>query len=81
MGRGRFVFRGSAFRAGIFLACLGCGALAQAQQTAFDLDGKPANPFAQASGKVVVLVFLRQDCPVSSRYAPVDSADQRALPA
>ncbi|MGC2552775.1 MAG: redoxin family protein [Candidatus Sulfotelmatobacter sp.] len=71
MGRSRFVFRGGTFLAGIFFVCLSCGALAQAQQTAFDLDGKPSNPVAQASGRVVVLVFLRQDCPVSSRYAPV----------
>jgi hypothetical protein len=41
------------------------------QQGAFDLDGKPANPFDAASGKIVVLVFIRRDCPVSSRYAPV----------
>jgi thiol-disulfide isomerase/thioredoxin len=71
MGRGRFVFRGCIFLAGIFFACLGCGALAQTRQTAFDLDGKPSDPLAQASSKIVVLVFLRQDCPVSSRYAPV----------
>jgi len=70
MGRSRFVFRASAFLAGIFFACLSCGVLAQTQQTAFDLDGKPSNPVAQGSGRVVVLVFLRQDCPVSSRYAP-----------
>ncbi|HZW78882.1 MAG TPA: redoxin domain-containing protein [Candidatus Deferrimicrobiaceae bacterium] len=73
MGRGRFILRGSTFLAGIVFVCLGYGALTltQAQQTAFGLDGKPSNPLAQASGKVVVLVFLRQDCPVSSRYAPV----------
>ena len=70
MGRSRFVFRASAFLAGIFFACLSCGVLAQTQQTAFDLDGKPSNPVAQGSGRVVVLVFLRQDCPVSGRYAP-----------
>jgi thiol-disulfide isomerase/thioredoxin len=46
-------------------------AAAQTPQTAIDPDGKPVDPFAQASGKLVVLVFLRQDCPVSSRYAPV----------
>jgi hypothetical protein len=44
--------------------------LASAQH-AFDLDGKPANPFDAASNKIVVLIFLRRDCPVSSRYAPV----------
>jgi thiol-disulfide isomerase/thioredoxin len=44
---------------------------AAAQQTAFDLDGRAVNPLAGDSGKVVVLVFVRRDCPVSSRYAPV----------
>jgi thiol-disulfide isomerase/thioredoxin len=44
---------------------------AAAQQTAFDLDGRAVNPLAGGSGKVVVLVFVRRDCPVSSRYAPV----------
>jgi hypothetical protein len=42
-----------------------------AQNHAFDLDGKAVDPFDAASGKIVVLVFLRRDCPVSSRYAPV----------
>jgi thiol-disulfide isomerase/thioredoxin len=40
------------------------------QQVALDLDGHAANPLAADSSKVVVLVFLRRDCPVSSRYAP-----------
>ncbi|MFZ0293993.1 MAG: redoxin domain-containing protein [Candidatus Sulfotelmatobacter sp.] len=71
MPRSVFVFRVSIFLAGILFSCMVGGTLAQAQQTAFDLDGKPSNPIAQASDKVVVLVFLRQDCPVSSRYAPV----------
>lgn len=44
---------------------------AAAQQTALDLDGHSANPLAADSGKVVVLVYVRRDCPVSSRYAPV----------
>lgn len=39
-------------------------------QTAFDLDGRAVNPFTEASGKIVVLVFLRRDCPISGRYAP-----------
>ncbi len=38
---------------------------------AVDLDGHAVNPLAASSGKVVVLVFVRRDCPVSSRYAPV----------
>jgi hypothetical protein len=42
-----------------------------AQQAAFDLNGKAFNPFRDQAGKVVVLVFLRRDCPVSGRYAPV----------
>ena len=41
-----------------------------AQGTAFDLNGKSTDPLASNSGKVVVLVFVRQDCPVSGRYAP-----------
>jgi thiol-disulfide isomerase/thioredoxin len=36
-----------------------------------DLDGGSVNPLTADSSKVVVLVFLRSDCPVSSRYAPV----------
>jgi hypothetical protein len=67
----------SAFRAnrlllaGMLLVCLLAPEVALSQQGAFDLDGKPANPFDAASGKIVVLVFIRRDCPVSSRYAPV----------
>jgi len=40
-------------------------------QTAIDLDGHQVNPLSADSSKVVVLVFLRRDCPVSGRYAPV----------
>src|ERR1700728_229766 len=50
------------------VACLG---LAGAQQTGLDLDDRIVNPLTADPGKVVVLVFLRRDCPVSSRYAPV----------
>lgn len=41
------------------------------QMTALHLDGTPADPFLAASGKPVVLVFLRTDCPISNRYAPL----------
>jgi thiol-disulfide isomerase/thioredoxin len=41
-----------------------------AENTAFDLAGNPVNPLKAAGGKVVVLVFVRTDCPVSNRYAP-----------
>lgn len=36
-----------------------------------DLDSKPLNPFAVSEGRVVVLLFVRTDCPISNRYAPV----------
>jgi thiol-disulfide isomerase/thioredoxin len=51
----------------IFVTCLGRPGYGQAD----DLAGKKVDPFQQASGKVVVLVFLRTDCPISNRYAPV----------
>lgn len=35
-----------------------------------DLAGKPFDPFRAAAGKVVVLIFVRTDCPISNRYAP-----------
>jgi thiol-disulfide isomerase/thioredoxin len=42
-----------------------------AQNTAVGLDGTPADPFLASPGKPVVLVFVRTDCPVSNRYAPL----------
>lgn len=42
-----------------------------AQDTAFDLAGKPLDPLNAAGGKAVVLIFVRTDCPVSNRYAPL----------
>jgi hypothetical protein len=41
-----------------------------AQASAVDLAGNPVDPFQSSPGKVVVLVFVRTDCPVSNRYAP-----------
>jgi thiol-disulfide isomerase/thioredoxin len=43
---------------------------AHSQTTALDLTGKPFNPITAASGKTVALIFVRRDCPISSRYAP-----------
>jgi hypothetical protein len=43
---------------------------ASAQQGVLDLDGNSVNPLSVAGGKIIVLVFLRRDCPVSGRYAP-----------
>jgi hypothetical protein len=51
----------------VFIACLGRAGYGQ---NAEDLAGKNVDPFREASGKVVVLVFLRSDCPISNRYAP-----------
>ncbi len=35
-----------------------------------DLDGKAVDPLSATPGKVVVLIFVRTDCPISNRYAP-----------
>src|SRR5208282_6398706 len=40
------------------------------QNTGFDLAGNPIDPLKSASAKVVVLLFVRTDCPISNRYAP-----------
>ena len=67
----RFRFRVSSRVISIVWALVFLKGLAYTQQTAVDLDGHAVNPLAADSGKVVVLVFVRRDCPVSSRYAPV----------
>lgn len=41
-----------------------------AQTSGFDLAGNAVDPLKTAGGKVVVLVFVRTDCPISNRYAP-----------
>src|SRR6266850_777554 len=38
-----------------------------AGQQALDLGGSPKDPLKQTPGKVVVLVFVRTDCPISNR--------------
>lgn len=50
----------------LLFASTTCGA----QQSALDLKGSAINPLQVSSGKVVVLIFVRRDCPISSRYAP-----------
>lgn len=51
--------------------------LATAQQTEVrrvegaDLDGRKVDPLKDGAGKPVVLVFVRTDCPISNRYAPI----------
>jgi thiol-disulfide isomerase/thioredoxin len=42
-----------------------------AQNAGFDLAGNSVDPLKSAGGKVIVLVFVRTDCPVSNRYAPL----------
>jgi thiol-disulfide isomerase/thioredoxin len=42
-----------------------------AQKTVLHADGTPADPFQEAAGKPVALVFVRTDCPISNRYAPL----------
>src|SRR5947209_9767030 len=43
---------------------------AVAQLSGVDLEGKPVDLSQTAPGQVKVLVFVRTDCPISSRYAP-----------
>jgi thiol-disulfide isomerase/thioredoxin len=51
------------------LASFACASLG-AENTAFDLAGNPVDPLKSGGGKIVVLLFVRTDCPVSNRYAP-----------
>jgi thiol-disulfide isomerase/thioredoxin len=61
----------SRFLFAIVILCLVSSPLTSSSQSfATDLEGKPVDPFRAAQGKVVVLIFLRTDCPVSNRYAP-----------
>jgi len=47
-------------------------AIPRSTQSGFaeNLDGKLTDPFKAADGQVVVLLFVRTDCPISNRYAP-----------
>lgn len=48
-----------------------CSAFSQTlNASVVDLDGHAADPFRLAGSKIVVLVFIRTDCPISNRYAP-----------
>ena len=40
------------------------------QPTVSDLDGKSGSLRTLRSGKIVVLLFVRRDCPLSARFAP-----------
>jgi thiol-disulfide isomerase/thioredoxin len=45
-------------------------ALSSAQQSALDLDCKKIDPIHRNDGRLTVLIFVRENCPVSARYAP-----------
>jgi len=62
---------GCRLRCFVTVALLVSASLAAGQHTALDLNGHSVNPLATDPGKVVVLIFVRRDCPVSARYAPV----------
>jgi thiol-disulfide isomerase/thioredoxin len=52
---------------------LACSPIVQAQTSSegiLDLNGRPTDPFREANGKIVVMLFVRTDCPISNRYAP-----------
>lgn len=52
------------------LSLLFASTICAAEQGAVDLNGRAVNPLQSSRGKVVVLIFVRRDCPISSRYAP-----------
>ncbi len=45
-------------------------AIGVAEGTAVDLDGTVVDPLKASAGKIVVLIFVRVDCPISNRYSP-----------
>jgi hypothetical protein len=59
---------------GLFFSALCClvlpTAFCAAQGTGLDLEGRSVNPLRSNAGQIVVLIFVREDCPVSGRYAP-----------
>jgi len=61
----------SRFLIAIALLCSASVASTNSQGFATDLAGKPFDPFRASRGKVVVLIFVRTDCPISNRYAPM----------
>jgi hypothetical protein len=71
MGKKLHVLRPfSRFLVALGLLCHASIASTDSQGFAIDLAGKPFDPFQAARGKVVVLIFVRTDCPISNRYAP-----------
>src|ERR1700719_3895907 len=56
---------------GVILACPFSFYALLARQTVIDIRGSADEVLAQGRGKVLVLVFVRTDCPISNRYAPL----------
>jgi hypothetical protein len=54
--------------------CIGVG-----EGTAVDLDGAVVDPLKASAGKIVVLFFVRVDCPISNRYAPTIQGIERRM--
>jgi len=63
-----FLRRASVFT--VLAAFVAANPAAQTTRTGFDLNGKAVDPFQASGGKLVVLLFVRTDCPISNRYAP-----------
>jgi hypothetical protein len=47
------------------------GTSCDTQALAIDLAGNHVEPLKSSPGKAVILIFVRTDCPISNRYAPV----------
>src|SRR5579871_2913221 len=47
--------------------------------TAVDLNGLVVDPLKASAGKIVVLIFVRVDCPISNRYAPTIQGIERRI--
>ena len=72
LGRSRRgIFCAAVFSLLLFVASEACPHASLPERTlAEDLDGKPVDAFALSHSRVVVLLFVRTDCPISNRYAP-----------
>lgn len=53
------------------LSCLVSFCSLLARQSVIDIHGSAEELLAQGRGKVLVFVFVRTDCPISNRYAPL----------
>jgi thiol-disulfide isomerase/thioredoxin len=56
---------------GVILACPFSFYALLARQTVIDIHGSADEVLAQGRGKVLVLIFVRTDCPIANRYAPL----------